>query len=361
MTHTHHTTTRTPGKHLTYEERIQIEVYKNEGYSNRQIALKIRCSRSTINNEIKRGTVRQIKQRQTAPSGKVYEYSTHIYSAEAAQYAYESARKNCGRASKWVELAEFMDWADDMMLNEAYSPAAVLAYAYNHNLFPELDLPCVTTLYHWIDRGIMRTKNIDLLEKTRRKPRRVKRDSPHETTLGKSINERPESVNNREEFGHWEIDTVIGAKDKGDKCLLTLVERQTRYEYLVLLDSKTQACVNQALSEFIGSFSETDQQLIFKSITSDNGKEFAGLSDLLSDQMDIYFAHPYTSWERGTSENQHKLIRRFIPKGQRMDSLTDETVKRIQQWMNVYPRALFGYQTAYDMFALRLNQTRRAA
>ena len=79
---------------------------------------------------------------------------------------------------------------------------------------------------------------------------------------------------------------------------------------------------------------------IFKSITSDNGSEFSGLHEGLSEVLDVYFTHPYASWERGTSENQHKFIRRFIPKGKSMSDLTQRDCLRIQQWMNDYPRKI---------------------
>src|SRR5699024_11499751 len=94
---------------------------------------------------------------------------------------------------------------------------------------------------------------------------------------------------------------------------------------------------------------------IFKSIRSDNGSEFANLSKL-SKEIDDYFCHPYSSFERGTSENQHKIIRRFLPKHQSMEDVKDSQIQRIQQWMNDYPRRILGYKTAHQAFARELQK-----
>ena len=96
-------------------------------------------------------------------------------------------------------------------------------------------------------------------------------------------------------------------------------------------------------------------------MTSDNGSEFAGLRESLQDVADVYFSHPYTSWERGASENQHKLIRRFLPKGEPLSGVSEAQCLRIQQWMIDYPRRILGYQTPHDCFVKAFQQDRRAA
>ncbi len=111
--------------------------------------------------------------------------------------------------------------------------------------------------------------------------------------LGLFIEERPESINKRFEYGHWEIDTVLLTKEKGE-CLLNLTERKTRIEIIRLLPDKTIHSVNQALREI--GFS-------VRSVTSDNGKEFAKLSEVL--ECPVYYCHAYASHERGTNENKN--------------------------------------------------------
>lgn len=359
MTQLHDNTTNNTGKHLTLGERYKIEAYLEEGHSYREMGRRLGHHHTTISNEIKRGTVRQVR-KVTAQTGKVYEYYDRIYSPEAGQYGYEQARLACGRPPKWIDLADFLDWADDKMLVEQWSPDAVLGYAERHNLFPECDLPCTTTLYEWIERGIMKTKNIDLLEKCSRRPRKDKKVTGKPTTLGTSIKERPEEVDSRGTFGHWELDTVIGVQDATDDVLLTLVERQTRFEYLIRLKAKTSEAVTEAMQKLMEELGEDALQL-FKTATVDNGLEFAGLEEAFEDDFKVYYCHAYSSWERGTSENQHKLIRRFIPKCTRIDQVSDRQLKRVQQWMNDYPRKQFGYATAHELFARALYTQRHAA
>src|SRR5699024_4682980 len=139
----------------------------------------------------------------------------------------------------------------------------------------------------------MRTKNIDLLEKVGQKPRSSKsRTRRNVKVLGTSIEERPKSVD--------------------EPVLLTLVERKTRFEKIFKIASQRADVVDQTLRSFIQSLNGLDGQ-IFKTITLDKGSEFANLSSL-PDETDVYFCHPFASFERGTSENQHKIIRRFLPK-----------------------------------------------
>lgn len=201
----------------------------------------------------------------------------------------------------------------------------------------------------------MKTKNIDLLEKVSRKNRN---DSPinreNRRVLGPSIETRPEDVESRKHFEHWEIDTLIGARTKNDPVLLTLVERKTRFELMFKIDRQNQPSVDLAMNELYEQLGDHKKD-VFKTITSDNGSEFAGIYELLTGITDVFFAHPYASYERGTKENQHKLVRRFIPKGSSLKKISIQTVNRIEQWMNNYPRKILGYQTAKEAFVKELG------
>nr|WP_170170050.1 IS30 family transposase [Vagococcus elongatus] len=152
-----------------------------------------------------------------------------------------------------------------------------------------------------------------------REPSRSKRpwerNRQHKKELGKSIDQRPSLINTRKTFGHWEIDSVIGSKSKDDNALLTLVERKTRYMITIVLDDHTEESVCHALKQLVKKFGQTLFTQVFKSITADNGSEFSSLDDTLKHLSDIYFAHPYLSWERGTNERHNGLLRQFVPKG----------------------------------------------
>ena len=257
---------------------------------------------------------------------------------------------NCGRRPKWAATDAFVDWADDKMLTDRWSPDTVVGFATRHNLFDADTLPCTTTLYQWIKRGIMKTTNLDLLEKLSRKPKKLYSTArPNKRILGKSIDKRPTDIDSRETFGHWEIDTVVGNRLKSDAVLLTLAERQTRFEVVLKLDGKDAQSVDHAILALQERAGDQFHRL-FKTITSDNGSEFSGLHEALKDAVDVYFSHPYASWERGTSENQHKFIRRFIPKGNPISPVSERKILRIQRWMNDYPRKILGYQTPHAAF-----------
>ncbi|WP_411843054.1 IS30 family transposase [Salinicoccus sp. HZC-1] len=358
MTQFHDTTESNRGKHLTPDERAQIAVLKQEKYSNRMIARRLGRAPQTIHNEVRKGTITQLK-RQTH-NERQYDYYYETYCPDRGQTVYDSRRKHCGRRPKWSVSDGFVDWADTQMLNHHWSPDAVVGAAKTMDAFSADMVPGTTTLYDWINAGIMRTKNIDLPEKLQRQTKsRSSRDREHKRVLGPSISERPEAVEDRQTFGHWEIDTVIGEKHKQDPVLLTLVERQTRFEVLIKLDNKDAESVTHAI-EGLSSRIGIGMSTLFKSITADNGSEFGALHAQLKGITDVYFARPYASYERGTSENQHKLIRRFIPKHTAMMSISDRQIQRIQRWMNDYPRKILGYQTPHETIVRALKQEKAA-
>ncbi|MFL2131219.1 IS30 family transposase [Ruoffia sp. FAM 20858] len=351
MTQVNSNTESRKGKHLTYGDMKQIEAYKKLDLSNRKIAKQLEKSPQTINNAIHNGTTKQ--RRQQKQNGKVYVQYYEIYSADTHFETYLKNRSQCGRRPKWVETDEFIEWADQKMLEDKWSPDIVVQKA--KELFHDSIIPSTSTLYNWIDSGIMRTKNIDLLEKVGRKQRTTKNKARRNVTiLGTSIEERPESVEERQEFGHWEIDTVVGNINAAEPVLLTLVERKTRFEKIFKIAGQRADDVDQTLKIFIESLNGLEAE-IFKSVTSDNGSEFANLSNL-SEETEVYFCHPYASFERGTSENQHKIIRRFLPKHHSLKEVKENQIQRIQQWMNDYPRRILDYKTPHQTFVQELRK-----
>jgi len=153
---------------------------------------------------------------------------------------------------------------------------------------------------------------------------------------------------------HWEIGTLLGAKSKDDPVLLTLVERKTRFEILLKIDQQDQENVDQAMNQLYKQLGD-QAKTIFKTITSDNGSEFAGIYEILKDITDVFFVHPYAPYERRTKENQHKLISRFIPKSKHLVEISTQTINRIQQWINNIPREILDYHTAQKAFVKTLQ------
>jgi IS30 family transposase len=156
MTQTKNNIDSQKGKHLSYAERCQIAVLKKEKYTNRQVSNVLNRAPKTINNEINRGSITQLKRQ--VQKEKTYDYYTLIYDADAGQTFYEEQRMNCGRRPKWAGTDTFIEWADDKMLKEKWSPDVVIGFVLKQELFDPSIIPCTSTLYQWIDRGVMRQK-----------------------------------------------------------------------------------------------------------------------------------------------------------------------------------------------------------
>jgi IS30 family transposase len=235
---------------------------------------------------------------------------------------------------------------------ERFSPDAIIGEIKTKGLKFE-GMICTKTLYNYIDAGIFYgISHKDLWEKRKHKKRSYK-TIVRVTTRNRraqSIEERPERVNNRSEYGNWEGDTVKGCR--GSKAaLLTLTERKTRQQIIIKISQATHEAVQSALDRLetkLGS----QFRVKFKSITFDNGSEFLNWESLEASALKegdkrttIYFAHSYSSWERGTNENHNRMIRRFVYKGLDIGGFGDEEIKKIENWMNNYPRRILGYNT----------------
>lgn len=340
MTHNNNTTKKRTFKHLNFEQRKLIEQLLSDKMPKTQIAKLLHISRSTLYKEIERGTVVQ-------RNSDLTEYTK--YFAETGQAVYEQNRKNSRKPLKMADAAEFIKYAEKEILTNKMSPDVICGRAKAKNLFEKT--VCTKTLYNYIDLGILKVKNIDLplrvkLNKKTRKIRKNRR------ILGESIENRPNIINERKEFGHWEIDTVVGTKNKGS-VLLTLDERLTRKRIIVKIKSRTSEAVTKGISSIYNSFG-TNADIIFKSITSDNGSEFTKLAETLP-SVDIYYAHPYSSGERGTNEKQNSLVRYFYPKGKSFDNISETSINQVQDWINNLPRKFAEYLTPNELFDIELQ------
>lgn len=326
-------------KHLSFKERTTIEIRLSDGISIYKIAKELCRPINTIINEIERGTTTQIKQ------GKKVE----IYLADTGQAIYEKNRKNSVRKFKRVECSEFISYAVDKIKNHNSSPDACFGEALRENKFDRSEMVCTKTLYNYIDIGLLEVKNVDLPYKLSRNTK-TSRVRKNKRILGNSISERPSGIESREEFGHWEIDTVIGEKSNTDNVLLTIVERKTRNSIVRKIKSKTAVEVTNELNRIRDFFGDNFDK-VFKSITGDNGSEFAELANIEGlCGTKVYFTHPYSSFEKGTNERHNGLIRRFIPKGKRISDYDVDDIGFIEEWMNTLPRKILGYNTPEKLF-----------
>jgi len=331
-------------KHLNFNERMTIELRLKDGLSPYKIAKELGRPINTILNEIRRGTTNQIKQ------NKLIE----VYLADTGNAIYNKHRQNSCRPFKRLECSDFINYVVNEIIQYSWSPDACVGRAIECNQFKRSEMVCTKTLYNYIDLGLLAVKNTDLPLKLRRntKPSRVKK---HKKNLGKSIEERSDSIKTREEFGHWEIDTVIGQKAGNDCVLLTIVERQTRDAIVRQIASKTADAVMKEIACIRTIYGKQFSQ-VFKTVTGDNGSEFADLSTLENGtDTNVYFTHPFSSFEKGTNERHNGLIRRFIPKGKRMSNYSADDIAFIEDWMNTLPRRILGYKTPEELFELQLD------
>ena len=204
---------------------------------------------------------------------------------------------------------------------------------------------CPATLYSFIKYD--KVSGGDLYKNLRHKT--YKKRSPSTDNRGKirnaiRIDERPEIVDEKSRLGDWEADTVIGKGHKG--VLVTLTERYSKLNLIAQVKSKHAEYVTQAIIRLLEPYKEK-----LHTITFDNGKEFAYHETIKEElQVDTYFAHPYSSWERGLNENHNGLIRQYLPKGMPLDKVTKPQVIEIQNKLNDRPRKLLGFKTPNEVY-----------
>ena len=331
--------------HLNESERFQLEALLKAKQSVKKISEILKRSRSTIYHEIIRGSVMRIQYDLT---------EKRQYRADVGQRNYESTMRNKQYELKIGKDHQLETYIREKILKNNYSPDAVIGKIKILKL-KFTGMICTKTLYNYIDRGIFAgISNNNLWEKRKKRKRKylkISRRISLKNTLARSIESRPKIVNERTEYGHWEGDCVKGPKGKSTS-LLTLTERKSRQEIIIKIERTSQDEIQKAFDRLERQVG-TQFKLQFKSITFDNGVEFLNWKSLEMSTLNpnmrrttIYFAHAYSAWERGSNENQNRMIRRFIPKGTDIHDVTEKDIKTIQDWMNNYPRKSLGYKSA---------------
>lgn len=334
-------------KYFTEAERYQFEILLKENYTPKEIAERLDKSLATIYNEKKRGMVT------LRNSDYKLEYTERAeYCADVAQRKYDENKTNKGVDLKISNDYELLNYIEDKIKNENYSPYAVIGYIKSHKLEFKTSI-CFKTLYNYIDSGVfLNVTNKDLPMKCNQKQVH-KHSRKSKVSLNninaRTIDSRAIEVLDRESYGHWEMDTVVGCRGGGKACLLVLSERMTRQERIIKIADKTQKSVVEALNEIENKIGYKEFLRTFKTITVDNGVEFLDCRgteksiDGKQERTVVYYCHPYSAWERGTNENINKMIRRFIPKGSDIEVFTEKAIQRIEDWINNYPRKIFNF------------------
>lgn len=338
-------------KHLTKSDRLVIETMLRDGKGGREIADRIGVHESTICREKKRGQYEHLNS----------DYTREIrYSPDIAHEKYRDNLKAKGPELKIGNDIELADYIENRIANDGYSPEAVLGEIKQKGLIFRTMIS-KTTLYRYIDLGIfLSLTNKDLPVKCRKKKKKYKKvKKQSRANAGDSIEKRPKEIEKREEFGHWEMDTVIGKRGESKNSLLVLTERKTRKEIIKKLGDHTMEQVCKALDTLELKWGKLFSK-VFKTITVDNGTEFSDCEGMEKSAIidgkrtKVYYCHPYSSYERGSNENQNRLVRRKIPKGTNFDQSTEEDIQSVEEWINNYPRRIFGYRTANMLFDMEI-------
>lgn len=300
-------------KHITLEERACIKKLKSEGSSIRAIATYLERSPSTISRELKRNKGRN-----------------GVYHPVTAQRLYFERKDNCGR--KITINYDLQKYINDK-IDENWSPEQIYfrSKLKNH----ELNVPSFSTIYRWIHLGLIAKGD---MKKLRRKGK-FKR--PQETrgrfNIGKTIKKRPKSVYKREEIGHIR---------KSSYCLVTLVERKSRYTLSMVLPNRREVLVTPAIINMMSKL----PSYIVKTITCNRGKEFSGYKKIESTlNCDVYFADPYCSWQRGTNENTNGLLREYYPKGMDLSLVTTSDLDDKTKRLDTRPRKCIKFYTPKEI------------
>jgi IS30 family transposase len=289
-------------KHLTIEQRYQIEAYLNLGAKKHFIANEFGVHVCSIYREIGRNKKRN--------GG---------YSAKIAQ-EFSSDRKD-----RFTVNRTFTDCCQRMVvgwLHKYWSPEQISGYCKKNNI----EMVSAERIYQLKHRSRPVGKHYPIANRV-------------------SIDDRPEVVNAKERFGDWEMDTIIGLNNEG--AILTLTERKTNFIIIEKLGlGKNAEGVKKQVIEKLLPYKN-----VVYTITTDNGGEFAEHLEICKKlKTTIYFTHPYSSWEKGSIENANKLIRQYVPKKSNFSDITQEQLTDIQHKLNSRPRKKLGYETPKEIF-----------
>lgn len=317
-------------KQLTYEQRCQIEALKKSGLTQQAISDQLGVNQATISRELSRNT------------------GDRGYRHRQAQLKTSERRRSTHKPHKMTE--ELVDEINHYLYQQ-WSPEQISGWLLEND---GIDISHESIYRHvWADKRA----GGDLYRHLRRRAKPYQsRGGSGKTSRGQiknrvSIDERPIEVELKDEVGHWEVDTIIGASHRG--ALVTLVERKTQLTLSKQVDRRSADTVAKAVTSLLKPLVS-----VVKTITSDNGKEFAK-HEAISKALDckFYFAHPYHSWERGLNENTNGLLRQYFPKSIDFKLTSQSEVKQVVNKLNHRPRKTLAFKTPAVLMAIELAAT----
>lgn len=302
---------------LAYEQRCQISALIKSGFSQRKMASTLGVNQSTISRELSRNTGKRGYQHKQAQSKTIQRRLAAV---------------------KPTRMTPAMIGIIESKLRVDWSPEQISGWLLEEQ--ERLISHESIYLHIWADKQA----GGDLYTHLRRKGKKYDKRRNGKSTRGHiknrvSIDDRPQAVDDKSRIGDWEIDTVIGKGHSG--ALVTIVERVTNFSVSAQVNSKSAADVTQATIALLKPYKDA-----VHTITADNGKEFA-YHETISKALctEVYFAHPYSSWERGLNENTNGLLRQYFPKNTDFKAVTQKAVKHAVNRLNSRPRKGLGFKT----------------
>lgn len=325
-------------KRLSLQERVIIATLLDENKSKSFIANKLKRSRSTVTREINKW-VRNPGEKYDADLAHWYAEDDYLNKRNLDKIS------TYGRLKFYVYKGLLKKWSPEQIsgrIKKDYPNDPVMSISHE-----------AIYMHIYLHRQArLNKKLISLLpyHKTRRRKRKLSSKRRIRIKDQVSIEQRPKHIETRLEIGHWEGDLMIGVRQ--GSAIGTLVERKARYTRIVKLQNRKSATVRKQFVKVLNKFDSKYK----KTMTYDNGLEMAQHKELTKQTgTQVYFAHPYSSWERGTNENTNGLIRRYFPKGTNFNEVTEHQLKEVEYSLNNRPRKVLGYKTPSEVMAEEYN------
>jgi len=317
---------------LSEDNRKQISRWKREKKSNAEIARLLGVHRSTVGREIK--------------SNMEWSYSAKPklkYSWELAQANHVANKKKCGAKCKVGRNLELVKYIEEQVIKKKWSPNVAIEHARINNLH-EITFTS-RTVYNWVKKKLVKITPFHLRYSLARKTYKQRQKENKKRIGGISIEQRPENINNRSEFGHWELDCIL---DSHHQAILVMQERTTKWFVMARLARHDSHSVFAQVGVWFGEYG-----VAINSITYDNGFENARLWEL---GIQCFYTRPYAPHEKGGVENLNGRIRWDIPKGGDFDKYSQSRLAEIATNINDTPRPILNFQTPSQQFRAILNQ-----
>jgi transposase, IS30 family len=317
-------------KQLTADERFCIYQWRVAGWSYREIGRRLGRSHTTI--------AREVARNQPIPGA--------VYWHEHAQQL-SNVRRHKSRHARRLSNPKLCRYVYDALMAH-WSPQTIAGRLRRDHRNDASMRVSPETIYRWIYRDARQGGHLHSgLRFVRRQRRRQHRYGAGRRHIpGRvGIEQRPAAVDTRQRFGDWEGDSVIGKA--GASAICTQVERKSRYLMAAKLTDRTAQSWNDAAATTLGPLPAA----LRRTLTVDNGSEFARFAELQTTMgLHVYFADPYSAWQRGANENTNGLLRRYLPKGTDFDEVSEQELANVVHWLNHRPRRCLNYRTPHEVF-----------